>query len=62
MVQDQGPKFLPLIGEVAAILKEIVEIHQSAEHNKRICGIMYDRVSIAETAIKNLKPWHAVPR
>lgn len=47
--------FLPLIGEVSRLLKEIVDIYQTAEHNKRICGVMLDRVTIAESAIKNLK-------
>ncbi len=48
-------KFLPLISEVATIFNEIVEVYQAAEHNKRICGVMLDRVQIAETAVKNLK-------
>jgi hypothetical protein len=47
--------FLPLIGEVARICNELVEIYQTAEHNKRICGVMLDRVQIAETAVRNLK-------
>ncbi|RGB35434.1 kinase-like domain-containing protein [Rhizophagus diaphanus] len=47
--------FLPLIGEVSRLLKDIVDIYQTAEHNKRICGVMLDRVTIAESAIKNLK-------
>src|ERR1044072_650149 len=47
--------FLPLIGEVTKLCNEIVEIYQTAEHNKRICGVMLDRVQIAETAVKNLK-------
>ena len=47
--------FLPLIGEVASICNEIVDVYQAAEHNKRICGIMLDRVQVAETAVKDLK-------
>ncbi|GBC05876.1 hypothetical protein RclHR1_06490011 [Rhizophagus clarus] len=47
--------FLPLIGEVSKILREITDIYQTAEHNKRICGVMLDRVTIAESAIKNLQ-------
>ncbi|CAI2170899.1 874_t:CDS:10 [Funneliformis geosporum] len=47
--------FLPLIKEVAEVFNEIVEIYQSAEHNKKICGILLDRVQIADTALRNLK-------
>src|SRR5947209_7741083 len=47
--------FLPLIGEVARLCNEIVDIYQTAEHNKRICGVMLDRVQVAETAVRNLK-------
>ncbi|RIA89089.1 kinase-like domain-containing protein [Glomus cerebriforme] len=47
--------FLPLIGEVAKICTEIADIYNSAEHNKRICGVMLDRVQVAETSVKNLK-------
>src|SRR6266498_5118908 len=48
-------KFLPLVGEVAKIFNEIVEIYQTAENNKRICGIMLDRVQMADAAVRNLK-------
>src|ERR1043166_8106247 len=48
-------KFIPLITEVANILDQIVELYQSAEHNKRICGSLIDRVSAAEAAVRNLK-------
>jgi hypothetical protein len=47
--------FLPLIGEVSKLLKDVVDIYQTAEHNKRICGVMLDRVTIADSAVKNLK-------
>src|SRR6266508_1453484 len=43
------------MGEVDTIFNEIVEIYQAAEHNKRICGVMLDRVQIAQTAVKNIK-------
>jgi hypothetical protein len=48
-------KFVPLIAEVANILDQIVDLYQSAEHNKRICGSLIDRVSAAEAAVRNLK-------
>src|SRR3954452_18009781 len=47
--------FLSLIGEITKIYNDIVELYQKAEHNKRICGVMLDRVQIAETAVRNLK-------
>src|SRR4051812_32679817 len=48
-------KFIPLVTEVANVLDQIVELYQSAEHNKRICGSLIDRVSAAEAAVRNLK-------
>ncbi|GBC03860.1 hypothetical protein RclHR1_05370005 [Rhizophagus clarus] len=48
-------KFIPLVTEVANILDQIVELYHSAEHNKRICGALIDRVSAAEAAVRNLK-------
>ncbi|CAI2178017.1 1654_t:CDS:10 [Funneliformis geosporum] len=47
--------FLPLIKEVAEVINETVEIVQLAEHNKKICGILWYRIHIAETALWNLK-------
>src|SRR6266542_3693822 len=48
-------KFIPLIADVANILDQIVDLYQSAEHNKRICGVLIDRVSAAEAAVRNLE-------
>ncbi|CAI2166368.1 16326_t:CDS:2 [Funneliformis geosporum] len=47
--------FLPLITEVTQVFNEIIKIYQTAEHNKKICGILLDRVQIADTAVRNLK-------
>ncbi|CAI2179327.1 17346_t:CDS:10, partial [Funneliformis geosporum] len=47
--------FLPLITEVTQVFNEIIKIYQTAEHNKKICGIFLDRVQIADTAVRNLK-------
>ncbi|CAB4485310.1 unnamed protein product [Rhizophagus irregularis] len=44
--------FLPFIEEVSRLLKEIVDIYQTAVINKGICGVMLDRVAIAESATK----------
>ncbi|GBC13887.2 kinase-like domain-containing protein [Rhizophagus irregularis DAOM 181602=DAOM 197198] len=48
-------KFIPLVSEVANILDQIVELYQSAEHNKRICGSLIDRISATVAAVRNLK-------
>ncbi|CAB5390369.1 unnamed protein product [Rhizophagus irregularis] len=48
-------KFIPLTTEVAKLLDQIMKLYHSAEHNKRICGALIDRVSAAESAIRNLK-------
>uniref|UniRef100_U9UST2 Protein kinase domain-containing protein n=1 Tax=Rhizophagus irregularis (strain DAOM 181602 / DAOM 197198 / MUCL 43194) TaxID=747089 RepID=U9UST2_RHIID len=48
-------KFIPLTTEVVNLLDQIMELYHSAEHNKRICGALIDRVSAAESAIRNLK-------
>ncbi|PKC76119.1 kinase-like protein [Rhizophagus irregularis] len=47
--------FLQLIDEVTKLYNKIVEIYQKAEHNKRICEAMLNRVKIADTALKNLR-------
>src|SRR5688572_6970910 len=47
--------FLPLISEVSSTFNEIVDVYQSAEHNKRISGIILDRTQVAGAAVKNLK-------
>ncbi|CAI2167685.1 10141_t:CDS:10, partial [Funneliformis geosporum] len=47
--------FLPLITEVTLMFNEIIKIYQTAEHNRKICGIFHDRVQIADTAVRNLK-------
>ncbi|CAG8549604.1 13144_t:CDS:2, partial [Gigaspora rosea] len=48
-------KFLPLFGEIITIMQEIVDMYNTAETNKRICGVLLDRVQAAEAAVKNLK-------
>ncbi|GBC03980.1 hypothetical protein RclHR1_05430010 [Rhizophagus clarus] len=48
-------KFLPLISEIGNIFDEIFNLVEAAEHNKRTCGILRDRVNIAESAVRELK-------
>ncbi|CAI2169792.1 7777_t:CDS:2, partial [Funneliformis geosporum] len=47
--------FLPLIKVVSEMFNEIIEIYQAAEHNKKTCGILLDRVQIADTAVRYFK-------
>nr|CAG8583689.1 7638_t:CDS:2 [Entrophospora candida] len=55
VVVDALAPFLPLIAEVAAIVAEIINLYQTAEHNKRICGSLLSRVTTAENAVNILK-------
>ncbi|RGB38185.1 kinase-like domain-containing protein [Rhizophagus diaphanus] len=48
-------KFLPLISEIGNIFNEIVELAQAAEHNKRTCDALLQRVYAADLAVLDLK-------
>ena len=48
-------KFLPLISEIESILNEVIEIAQAAEHNKRTCNSLKQRVYAADLAVLDLK-------
>ncbi|CAG8744550.1 20970_t:CDS:2 [Dentiscutata erythropus] len=48
-------RFLPIVDDVVKIFEEIAKLYQSAEHNRRICGTLFDRVIAAEAAIRTLK-------
>ncbi|CAG8812205.1 2444_t:CDS:2, partial [Racocetra persica] len=48
-------KFLPLFGDIITIVQEIIYMYNTAEANKRICGVLLDRVQAAEAAVNNLK-------
>jgi hypothetical protein len=43
-------KFHPLINEIRAILNEIIDLSQAAEHNKRICEVLKLRVYAVDLA------------
>ena len=51
-------KFLPLISEIGNIINEVIEIIQVAEHNRRTCHFLLQRVSSANLAVFNLKINH----
>jgi hypothetical protein len=54
-VSDSISPYLPLITEISRITSDIINIYQTAEHNKRICGSLLSRITAAETAVKNLE-------
>src|SRR5215213_5088361 len=47
-------KFRPLIHEIGNILNEVIDIAQAAEHNKRTCDCLLQRVYAAELAVLEL--------
>ncbi|CAG8762323.1 8756_t:CDS:2, partial [Racocetra fulgida] len=46
--------FIPLFHEIANISNDITDLYKTAYTNKRICGVLLDRVQAAEAAVKNL--------
>ncbi|CAB4441367.1 unnamed protein product [Rhizophagus irregularis] len=48
-------KFLPLINEIGNFFNEIIELVEAAEHNKRTCEILKNRVRVAELAVRDLR-------
>ncbi|CAG8699990.1 14333_t:CDS:1, partial [Acaulospora morrowiae] len=55
VVADTITPFVPLMSEISNIVNEIIQLYQTAEHNKRICGSLLSRATSAETAVNNLK-------
>ena len=49
---------LPLISEIENIINEVIEIIQVAEHNRRTCHFLLQRVFSANLAVFNLKINH----
>ncbi|CAG8524048.1 1843_t:CDS:2 [Ambispora leptoticha] len=47
--------FAPLITDVLKLVEGTVNLYQTAEHNKRVCGVLLDRMFAAEAAVKNLE-------
>ncbi|CAB4482492.1 unnamed protein product [Rhizophagus irregularis] len=48
-------KFLPLINEIGNFFNEIIELVEAAEHNKRTCEILKNRVRVAQLAVRDLR-------
>src|SRR3954467_14540043 len=44
-------KFRPLITEIGNVLNEVIDIAQAAEHNKRTCDCLLQRVYAADLAV-----------
>src|SRR5436305_408063 len=48
-------KFSPLFTEIHNLLNDVIEIVQAAEHNKRTCEALKQRVYVANLAVLDLK-------
>ncbi|CAB5383127.1 unnamed protein product [Rhizophagus irregularis] len=48
-------QFVPLIKDVADILKRIVDLYSTAQHNKKITKLLMERVAAAHSAISILR-------
>ncbi|KAF0525124.1 kinase-like protein [Gigaspora margarita] len=46
--------FIPVVKDIFGIVNEILGLFQVAKQNKRICGVLVDRVQAAKAAIENL--------
>jgi len=46
--------FSPLITDVLRLADEIIQLYENAQHNKKICGLLLDRILAAEAAVKDL--------
>ncbi|CAG8590735.1 5715_t:CDS:2 [Dentiscutata erythropus] len=46
--------FIPLFREITDITNDIIELYKTAHTNKRICGVLLDRVQATEVAVRNL--------
>ncbi|CAG8701330.1 23164_t:CDS:2, partial [Racocetra persica] len=51
----QISQFLPLFSDIIQVFEKVFKIYHDAEHNKRICGAIFDRVSAVEVKIRSLK-------
>ncbi|CAG8470226.1 24025_t:CDS:2 [Gigaspora rosea] len=51
----QISQFLPLFNEITQNFEKISKVYHDAEHNKRICGVIFDRVSAIEVTVRSLK-------
>ncbi|RHZ79863.1 hypothetical protein Glove_140g132 [Diversispora epigaea] len=54
-ILDPVSKFFPIVGDIANILNQVIHIYDVAQHNKKICGVLLDRVTVADAAVRSLK-------
>ncbi|POG71359.1 hypothetical protein GLOIN_2v65477 [Rhizophagus irregularis DAOM 181602=DAOM 197198] len=47
--------FLPLIKEIGSVFEAIIDIVEAAEHNKRTCKVLKERVRVAKLAVQQLR-------
>ncbi|CAG8447392.1 10996_t:CDS:2 [Ambispora gerdemannii] len=53
-VADVLSPFIPLISNITILVREVVDLYQAAEHNKRICHSLLERVNNAEYVAKDI--------
>ncbi|CAG8737956.1 13064_t:CDS:1, partial [Cetraspora pellucida] len=53
-VADVIALFVPLVNNITDAVKEILNLCETVEYNKRICGTLLERVLFAEAATKAL--------
>jgi tRNA A-37 threonylcarbamoyl transferase component Bud32 len=53
-VNDAIGSFIPCISIISALTKEIAEAYENAQYNKKTCGVLVNRIEVAEVAIKGL--------
>ncbi|CAI2184942.1 14280_t:CDS:2 [Funneliformis geosporum] len=52
--------FAPLFASVNEMFNEIIEINQTSEHDKKICGIFVVRVQLADTVVNKFKSLNVI--
>ncbi|CAG8845794.1 31051_t:CDS:1, partial [Racocetra persica] len=50
-------KFTQIINDIITVAEEITTIYQSAEHNKRISRLLFERIVAIETSLRLLKAY-----
>ena len=44
--------FVPLINNIFTLSKEIIDLYENAQHNRRTCGLLLERAALAKTAVE----------
>ncbi|KAF0502412.1 kinase-like protein [Gigaspora margarita] len=54
-IEETIKPFLPMIAKILGLVKEIIEIYEKAQFNKKICNSLLDRAESAEVAMNTLQ-------